>query len=69
MLNKVINTKYNKPTYREYFLKNNKRISKKEDIANGFNLFFFLQMLVQIWPEISHYLTKMFRFMITWKEK
>ena len=41
ILNKVINKKYNKPTYPEYFLKNNKRISKKEDIANGFNHFFF----------------------------
>ena len=39
ILNKVINKKYNKPTYPEYFLKNNKRISKKEDIANGFNHF------------------------------
>ena len=63
ILNKVINKKYSKPTYPEYFLKNNKRISKTEDIANGFNLF-FLQMLVQIWQKISHYLTKMFRFMI-----
>ena len=69
MLNKVINKKHNKPTYPEYFLKNNKRMSKKEDIANGFNLLLFLQMLVQIWPKISHYLTKMFRFMITWKDK
>ena len=68
ILNKVINKKYNKPTYPEYFLKNDKRISKKEDIANGFN-YFFLQMLVHIWQKISHYLTKMFRFMITWKEK
>ena len=40
ILNKVINKKYNKPTYPEYFLKNNTRISKKEDIANGFNHFF-----------------------------
>ena len=68
ILNKVINKKYNKPTNPEYFLKNNTGISKKEDIANGFN-HFFLQMLVQIWQKISHYLIKMFRFMITWQEK
>ena len=67
ILNKVIKKIYNKPTYPEYFLKNNTRISKKEDIANGVNR--FLQMLVQIWQKISHYLIKMFRFMITWKEK
>ena len=69
ILNKVINKKYNKPTYPEYFLTNNTQISKKEDIANGFNLLFFLQILVQIWQKISHYLIKMFRFRITWKEK
>ena len=40
ILNEVINKRKNKPTYQEYFIKNNKRISKKEDIANGFNNFF-----------------------------
>ena len=40
ILNEVINKRKNKPTYPEYFIKNNKRISKKEDIANGFNNFF-----------------------------
>ena len=28
------------PTYPKYFIKNNKRISNKKDIANGFNNFF-----------------------------
>ena len=40
ILNEVINKHKNKPTYPEYFIKNNKRISKKDDIANGFNNFF-----------------------------
>ena len=40
ILNEVINKCKNKPTCPEYFIKNNKRISKKEDIANGFNNFF-----------------------------
>ena len=40
ILNEVINKHKNKPTYPEYFIKNNKKISKKEDIANGFNNFF-----------------------------
>ena len=40
ILNEVINKCKNKPTYPEYFIKNHKRISKKEDIANGFNNFF-----------------------------
>ena len=31
---------YNKPTYPECFIKNNKRNSNKKDIANGFNNFF-----------------------------
>ena len=50
ILNKVINKKYNKPTYPEYFLKNNKRISKKEDIANGFNFFFFTHKFGKKYP-------------------
>ena len=37
ILNEVINKRKNKLTYSEYFIKNNKRISQKEDIANGFN--------------------------------
>ena len=40
ILNEVINKCKNKPSRPEYFIKNNKRISKKEDIANGFNNFF-----------------------------
>ena len=40
ILNEVINKHKNKPTYPEYYIKYNKRISKKEDIANGFNNFF-----------------------------
>ena len=40
ILNEVINKRKNKPTCPEYFIKNNKRISKKKDIANGFNNFF-----------------------------
>ena len=40
ILNEVINKRKNKPTYPEYFIKYNKRISKKDDIANGFNNFF-----------------------------
>ena len=39
ILNEVINKRENKPTYPEYFIKSNKRISQKEDIANGFNIF------------------------------
>ena len=39
ILNEVINKRENKRTYREYFIKSNKRISQKEDIANGFNNF------------------------------
>ena len=39
LLNEVINKRENKPTYPEYFIKSNKRISQKEDIANGFNNF------------------------------
>ena len=35
ILNEVINKRKNKPTYPEYFLENNKNISKKEDIAVG----------------------------------
>ena len=41
ILNKVINQKYNKPPYPEYFLKKSHADIKMEDIANGFNLFFF----------------------------
>ena len=40
VLNEVINKRKNKRTYPEYFIKSNKRISQKEDIANGFNNFF-----------------------------
>ena len=40
MLNEVINKRKNKPTCPEYFIKNYTIISKKEDIANGFNNFF-----------------------------
>ena len=40
ILNEVTNKRKNKPTCPGYFIKNNKRISKKEDIANGFNNFF-----------------------------
>ena len=40
ILNEVINKRKNKPTYPEYLIKNNKRISKKDYIANGFNNFF-----------------------------
>ena len=40
ILNEVIHKRKNKPTYPEYFIKNNKIISKKKDIANGFNNFF-----------------------------
>ena len=40
ILNEVINKRKNKPSYPEYFIKNNKRISKKGDIANRFNKFF-----------------------------
>ena len=40
ILNEIINNGKNKPTHPEYFIKNNKGISKKEDIANGFNNFF-----------------------------
>ena len=40
ILNNAIKKPYNKPTYPEYFIKNNKRISNKKDIANGFNNFF-----------------------------
>ena len=40
ILKEVINKRKNKPTYPEYFIKNNKRISKKQDIDNGFNNFF-----------------------------
>ena len=40
IINEVINKRKNKPTYPEYFIKYNKRISKKDDIANGFNNFF-----------------------------
>ena len=39
ILNEVINKRENKPIYPEYFIKSNKRISQKEDIANGFNNF------------------------------
>ena len=40
ILNEVINKRKNKPTCPEYFIKNNKRFSKKEHIVNGFNNFF-----------------------------
>ena len=40
ILNEAINKRKNKPTCPEYFIKNNKIISKKEDIANEFNNFF-----------------------------
>ena len=36
----IINKCKNKPTCPEYFITKNKRISKKEDIANGLNNFF-----------------------------
>ena len=39
ILNEVINKRENKRTYPEYCIKSNKRISQKEDIANGFNNF------------------------------
>ena len=70
ILNKVINKKCNKPTYPEYFLKNDTRISKKVKgyIAKGFNHFFY-KCWCKFGKKISHFLIKMFRFMITWKEK
>ena len=40
ILNEVINKRKNKLTYPGYIIKNNKRISKKDDIANEFNNFF-----------------------------
>ena len=40
ILNNAINKSYNKPTYPKCFIKNNKLISNKKNIANGFNNFF-----------------------------
>ena len=48
ILTEIINKRKNKPTYPEYFIKNNNIISKKEDIANGFNNFF-----TNVGPQLS----------------
>ena len=40
ILNNANNKRYNNPTCPGYYIKNNKRISSKKHIANGFNNFF-----------------------------